>query len=127
MPDGMRELVDILEAMVRMKGEVADQRELFKDVCERIVKRASAQFGVRQDEVGILVLTSDAQALRFVTPHKLAELGTLPLTKRESVAVGVFNRKVGEVNNKLVTVRHVHFFETVKIRERAEPIQKMVK
>jgi hypothetical protein len=122
----MEELIAILDAMLSKRGEVADPRELLFDVAERIVKAVSAGFGVKSDEVAILLATSDERHLRFVAPRKFAELGTIPVTKRDSIAVGIFNRKVGEAMNNVPLVRHVAFFETVKIKDRALPIQKMI-
>jgi hypothetical protein len=122
----MKELLEILEAMVAKKAEVSDPLELFLDMAERVVKAVSNAFGARTDEVAILVLTTDGQHLRFAAPRKFAELGTIPVTKRDSIAVNVLNRKVGEAMNNVPTVKHVAFFEAVKLRDRTVPIQKMI-
>jgi len=122
----MRELLDILAAMARKKGEVGNPRELFHDMAERVVKAASSMFGTKADEVAILFVTSDAKHLRFVAPRKLADLGTIPVTKRDSIAVNVLGRKAGEVMNNVPMVKHVAFFESVRLREKVVPIQKMI-
>jgi hypothetical protein len=122
----MQELISIIDAMIASKAGVADERELLLDIGERIVKAVSAAFGTKTDEVAILLLTADARNLRFIAPRRFFDLGTIPVTKRDSIAIGVFKRKVGEAMNAVPTVRHVAFFETVKIKERAAPIQKMV-
>jgi hypothetical protein len=122
----VQDLLTIIDAMLAKKAEVGDERELLLDIGERVVKAVSAMFGTKTDEVAILLLTADARNLRFIAPRRFADLGTIPTTKRDSIAVGVFNRKVGEVLNSVPTVRHVAFFETVKIKDRAAPIQKMV-
>jgi hypothetical protein len=122
----MQDLLEILEAMVRRKGEVDNPRDLFLDMGERIAKHVASALGVKNDEVAILVLSSDGKHLRFVTPRQLCDLGTIPLTKRDSIAVAIFNRKASEAMNNVPTVRHVAFFESVKIRDRAAPIQKMI-
>lgn len=122
----MQELIAIIDAMLAKQGEVADARELLLDVGERVVKHVAAAFGAKSDEVAILLLTSDGRNLRFVAPRRFVDLGTIPISKRDSIAVGVFKRKTGEALNSVPTVRHVAFFETVKIRDRASPIQKMV-
>lgn len=122
----MKELIEILAAMAAKKGEIDNPRELFLDLAERIVKHVSASFGAKSDEVAILVLTADARHLRFVAPRKLADLGTIPVTKRDSIAVNVLAKKTGEVMNNVPLVRHVAFFESVKLREKAVPIQKMI-
>jgi hypothetical protein len=122
----MQELLTIIDAMLAGKSEAADPRELVVDIGERIVKCVASAFGAKADEVAILLLTSDARHLRFIAPRRFLDLGTIPVTKRDSIAVGVFNRRVGEAMNNVPTVRHVAFFETVKIKDRAVPIQKMV-
>jgi hypothetical protein len=120
------ELVDILSAMVSKKSEVPDARELLLDVGARIVKRVTGMFGVKADEVAILILTSDGRHLRFVAPRQFAELGTIPVTKRDSIAVNILGKKSGEALNNVPQVRHVAFFESVKLRDRPVPIQKMI-
>jgi hypothetical protein len=122
----MRELQEILSAMAGQRERVADPRELLLDMAERVVKAVSREFHCRLDEVAILLLTGDGRHLRFVAPRKLAELGTIPLTKRDSIAVGVLSRRVGEANNNVPSVKHVAFFESVKLRDKPAPIQKMV-
>jgi hypothetical protein len=122
----MQDLIDILKAMVSKKGEIANPLELFLDMAERVVKWVSAEFGAKTDEVAILVLTSDGKHLRFAAPRKFADLGTIPVSKRDSIAVSVLARKSGEVMNNVPMVKHVSFFESVKIRDRAVPIQKMI-
>ena len=122
----MQDLIDILKAMASKKEEIANPLELFLDMAERVVKRVSAEFGAKTDEVAILVLTSDRKHLRFAAPRKFADLGTIPVSKRDSIAVNVLARKSGEAMNNVPMVKHVSFFESVKIRDRAVPIQKMI-
>ncbi len=122
----MQDLLDILEAMAGKRSEVENATELFLDMAERVVKRVSSEFGLKNDEVAILLLTSDGRALRFAAPRKLTDLGTIPVTKRDSIAVNVFAKRSGEVMNNVPLVKHVAFFESVKLRERPVPIQKMV-
>jgi len=122
----VQDLIDILKAMASKKAEIANPLELFLDMAERIVKRVSTEFGARTDEVAILVLTSDRKHLRFAAPRKFADLGTIPVSKRDSIAVNVLARKAGEAMNNVPMVKHVSFFESVKIRDRAVPIQKMI-
>src|SRR5881296_3771084 len=122
----MQELIAILTAMASKKGEIDNPLELFLDMAERIVKSVSIEFGLKNDEVAILLLTSDQKHLRFAAPRKFADLGTIPISKRDSIAVNVLARKSGEAMNNVPMVKHVSFFESVKIRDRAVPIQKMI-
>jgi len=122
----MQELHEILLAMAAQKDKVPDRRELLLDMADRIVKRVSQEFACKQDEVAILLLSHDGRHLRFVAPRKFADLGSIPVTKRDSIAVNALARKAGEVINNVPMVKHVSFFESIKLRDKPVPIQKMV-
>ena len=122
----MNDLLDLLQAMAGKKGEVDDPLALFLDMAQRVVKFASAEFGTKPDEIAILMATSDGKHLRFVAPRKFAELGTIPMTKRDSIAVSSLAKKSGEAMNNVPMVKHVSFFESIKLRDRVAPIQKMI-
>ena len=122
----MKDLLEILRAMASKKDEVESRRELFHEIADRVVKHACTAFHAKADEVAILMTTSDGKHLRFVAPRKFSDLGTIPITKRDSIAVNVFAKKTGEAMNNVPMVKHVAFFESVKIRDRVAPIQKMV-
>jgi hypothetical protein len=122
----MQELLEILSAMAAQKEKVRDRLELLLDMADRVVKAVSHAFSCKQDEVAILLLSMDGRHLRFVAPRAFAELGSIPVTKRDSIAVGVLSRRTGEVINNVPMVKHVSFFESVKLRDKPMPIQKMV-
>ncbi len=123
----MEELQEILSAMAGQRDKVKDTRELLLDMAERIAKTVGKEFSCRPEEVAILLLSSDGRHLRFVAPRRLAPLGSIPTTKRDSIAVSVLSRKTGEVNNSVPMVKHVSFFETIKLKDKPPaPIQKMV-
>jgi hypothetical protein len=122
----MKELLEILQAMAAQKDRVSDRRELLLDMGERVVKSVSQQFGCKQDEVAILLLSHDGKHLRFVAPRRFAELGSIPTSKRDSIAVAVLSKRAGEVINNVPMVKHVSFFESIKLRDKPAPIQKMV-
>ena len=122
----MQDLLDILEAMAKKKAEAENPRELFLNMAERVVRSVCAAFATKNDEVAILVVTTDKKHLRFAAPRKFADLGTIPVTKRDSIAVNILGKKVGEALNNVPMVKHVAFFESVKLRDRAVPIQKMI-
>jgi hypothetical protein len=122
----MKDLLDILAAMASKKDQVPDRRELLLDMAERVVKATCGLFGCKTDEVAILILTSDNRHLRFISPRKFTDLGTIPVTKRDSIAVSVLAKKSGEAMNNVPMVKHVSFFESVKLRDRVVPIQKMI-
>jgi hypothetical protein len=122
----MQELHEILSAMAAQKDKVKDRHELLLDMADRIVKTVSHEFSCKHDEVAILMLSTDSRHLRFVAPRRFAELGSIPVTKRDSIAVGVLSRRSGDVINNVPMVKHVSFFESIKLRDRPVPIQKMV-
>jgi hypothetical protein len=122
----MKDLVDLLAAMASKKGDVDNPLELYLEMGERVVKAVGGAFSAKADEVAILILTSDERHLRFVAPRKFAELGTIPITKRDSIAVNILAKKSGEAMNNVPMVKHVAFFESVKLRDRPVPIQKMI-
>ena len=122
----MNDLLDILEAMAGKRGEVDDPLELFFEMAQRVVKSVSAEFGTKGDEVAILFLTTDGKHLRFAAPRRFSDLGTIPITKRDSIAVNILGKTAGEALNNVPVVKHVAFFESIKIRDRATPIQKMI-
>ena len=123
----MEELQEILSAMAGQRDKVKDTRELLLDMAERIAKTVCKSFSCRPEEVAILLLSVDGRHLRFVAPRRLAPLGSIPTTKRDSIAVSVLSRRAGEVNNSVPMVKHVSFFETIKLKDKPPaPIQKMV-
>jgi hypothetical protein len=126
MPQGLSELSEILQAMAAQKDKVKDRRELLLDMGERVVKAISQEFACKQEEVAVLLLSADGKHLRFIAPRLFASLGTIPTTKRDSIAVGVLSRRSGEVINNVPMVKRVSFFETIKVKDKPLPIQKMV-
>ena len=122
----MQELHEILTAMAAQKDRVANRHELLLDMADRVVKTVSQAFACKQDEVAILLVSADGRHLRFAAPRRFADLGSIPLTKRDSIAVGVLTRRSGEVINNVPMVKHVSFFESIKLRDKPVPIQKMV-
>jgi hypothetical protein len=112
--------------MASQKGKVPDQRELYLDMADRVVKAVGTAFTCKPDEVAILILTTDGKHLRFVAPRRFTDLGTIPVTKRDSIAVATLGKKTGEAMNNVPMVKHVAFFESVKLRDRVVPIQKMI-
>jgi len=122
----LSELQEILQAMAAQKDRVKDRRELLLDMGERVVKSVSHQFGCKQEEVAILLLSVDGKHLRFIAPRRFAELGSIPTSKRDSIAVGVLARRSADVINNVPMVKHVSFFESIKLKDKPSPIQKMV-
>jgi hypothetical protein len=115
-----------LASMLATRDKARDPKDFFLDLADIVARGAAEAFARQVDEIGILIAGTDGKYLRFVAPRKLCDLGTIPTTKRDSIAVGVFTRKAGEANNNVPLVRHVAFFESVKVVDKVMPIMKMV-
>lgn len=115
-----------LANMLAKRDPARDPKEFFLELADVVARGAAEAFGRQIDEIGILIAGSEGKYLRFVAPRKLCDLGTIPTTKRDSIAVGVFVRKTGEAHNNVPLVRHVAFFESVRVTEKVQPIMKMV-
>ena len=115
-----------LSNMLATRDKARDPKDFFLDLADLVARGAAEELGREEDEIGILIAGSDGKYLRFVAPRKLCDLGTIPTTKRDSIAVAVYTRKTGEANNNVPLVRHVAFFESVRVGEKARPIMKMV-
>ncbi len=115
-----------LANMLSKRDPGRDPKEFFLDVADLVARGGAEELARRVDEIGILIAGTNGKYLRFVAPRKLCDLGTIPTSKRDSIAVGVFTRKIAEANNNVPLVRHVAFFESVKVSDKVQPIMKMV-
>lgn len=115
-----------LAAKLATRAAGVDPKEFFLELVDMVARDASEELGRQIDEIGILIVGTEGKYLRFAAPRKLCDLGTIPTTKRDSIAVAVLTRKNAEANNNVPLARHVAFFESVKVRETAQPIMKMV-
>ncbi len=97
------------------------------DVLNRLAGEIGSAFGAGLDEVAILRLSSDG-ALSFLTPVKLAKLGSIPTSNTHSLAVKTIRDRRGECINNFSVYRHPTVFEAVALsdEQKAAPIQKIV-
>jgi transcriptional regulator with GAF, ATPase, and Fis domain len=79
---------------------------------EKIAIELAKIFGVKQEEVGILRLEKDA--LVFVHPVKLHNVGRIPLNS-QATAVHTVHSKRPEIINNFARTRHATFFEMVDV------------
>jgi hypothetical protein len=115
-----------LSNLLDSRNAVRDDKDRFLEIAEVVASGAAAEFGRQLDEIGILIVGSDQKYLRFAAPRQLCDLGTIPTTKRDSIAVSVYTKKTGEANNNVPLAKRVAFFESVKVGVKAQPIMKMV-
>ena len=81
---------------------------------EKIAVELAKIFAVQQEEVGILRLDKDA--LIFVHPVKLHNVGSIPLNSSGVIAARTANSKRPEIINNFARTRHATFFEMVDLR-----------
>ncbi len=126
MTPSINDIDERLAIMLATRDGGRDPKDFFLDLADLVARGAAESLGRQVDEIGILMVGTDGKYLRFVAPRKLCDLGTIPTTKRDAIAVSVFTRKVGEANNNVPLARHVAFFESVKVTDKVRPIMKMV-
>ena len=85
-------------------------------------------FGVKDDEVAILITTKDEKFLQFVVPIALQKIGTIPVTSTSALASRTAREKRPEVINNFTISRHSTVFEAVPLEQklRGDPIQKIM-
>ena len=92
-------------------------------VAEKIAKN----LGVRNDEVGILAVSTRWRHLHFLVPEALKKVGFIPLSSNSALAARTARDSRPEIENNFSASRHATVFEGVKITaETAEAIQKMI-
>ena len=93
----------------------------------RFAEQLGKLFGVKPDEVGILMLVDKGRLLKFVVPEKLQAVGTIPLTSNSALAARTARDKRPDVNNTFTAARHATVFEGVPLsRRRDELIHKIM-
>ena len=118
-------LVAELERLANALGtEQADVSQIsLSSVAEKIAKN----LGVRNDEVGILAVSTRWRHLHFLVPEALKKVGFIPLSSNSALAARTARDSRPEIENNFASARHATVFEGVKITgEPAEAIQKMI-
>ncbi len=85
---------------------------LSQENSRRIAAELAKTFSVRDDEVAILRL--EGRRLIFVYPHKLQEVGSIPLNNSAAVAARTANSRRAEAINNFAQARHATVFEAVE-------------
>jgi hypothetical protein len=84
-------------------------------------------FGVHEDEVAIMEVSSSGRSLRFVIPEKLRSVGSIPLSSTTALAARTVRERRSDIVNNFAMARHATVFEGVPLGRRAgESIQKMI-
>lgn len=93
----------------------------------KLADQVSKAFSVKADEVALLALVQKDKFLRFLVPEKLQQVGNIPMTSTNSLAVRTARDKRPEIINNFTTARHPTVFEAVPLgQQRGDPIQKIM-
>jgi hypothetical protein len=115
------EMERIANALGTEQGDAAQVS--LSSVAEKIAKN----LGVRNDEVGILAVSTRWRHLHFLVPEALKKVGFIPLSSNSALAARTARDSRPEIENNFPAARHATVFEGVKITgEAAEAIQKMI-
>jgi len=93
----------------------------------KLAEQVSKSFNVKPDEVALLALVGQEKFLKFLVPEKLQQVGNIPMTSTNSLAVRTAKEKKPEIINNFATARHPTVFEAVPLgQQRSDPIQKIM-
>ena len=108
-------------------GLGAEAGRVKPDTLAGLAEKLAKFFGVKPDEVAILVLTKGDKFLKFLIPEELQSIGTIPMSSTSSLAVRTVKEKRAELANNFTAVRHASVFEGVPLRSREQqPIHKIM-
>ncbi len=114
-----------LEQLVRNWADAPET--LNSDSLAGFAGKLASVFGVKPDEVAILVLVNDGKALQFLFPEKLHEIGTIPLNSNSALAARTARERKTDLVNSFARSRHATVFEGVPLgRSLDESIQKIM-
>src|SRR5258707_898211 len=102
---------------------------LAEEVLTNIVRELTKLFSVKTDEIAILQLDADSTMMSFLYPIKLRQIGKIPMTTTNSLAVRTARDKRPEMINNFPAHKHPTVFESVSLEKKAEelqPIQKIM-
>jgi len=121
---------EFIEKIKRLESQIIPENKVqtFEGIVDLIVECLAKYSKVNADEVGIILLTSNKNFLRFVAPKKLYKGGaTFPISKRESISTKVITTLKAEIQNNLSSIKHLSIYEQVKTSETGPKIiQKML-
>lgn len=114
--------------VARVIGAMVEGKALDTEVGKQVAGALAKNFKVKPEEVAILRVTSGGKHLEFIVPAKLAQVGTIPMTSTNALAVRTVRDGKAEVINNFGSAQHPTVFEAVKLikGEASEPIQKIM-
>ena len=93
-----------------------------------VADRIAKNLGVKNDEVGILGVSTKWRHLYFLAPEALKNVGFIPLSSNSALAARTARESRPEIDNGFANARHATVFESVKTVPGApgEAIQKIM-
>ena len=106
---------EIDEALRDLKEKGGDPANIFPGLMETTGSLIAGAFGVRNDEVAVLLVNSQNAMFRFVYPDTLYKAGTntFPVSAA-SIAGQTFRTRKGRAYNDVTDVRHLSVYERVQ-------------
>jgi len=105
-------------------------RATLPEKLDAIVSALRQALRLQPDEVALLTVDTEAEALRFLIPAKLGKSGYIPLSSRDALAARTLRENKVFVNNRFAASSHASVFEQVKLDPTLEgrplPIQKII-
>lgn len=90
-------------------------------------EKLAAIFGVKPDEIAILVVIGGGKHLKFLIPQKLQAVGTIPLNSTNALVARTARERRPDIVNQFAGSRHASVFEGVQLgRREGELIQKIM-
>lgn len=121
------------ELSILTDGDLKDdtKQHLLEEISDKLGSRIATDFGVKEHEVAILLVSARRNILKFEYPKALRNSGTIPLkgrvSSKDAIALKTLANRRGEAINAVQTVKHLAVFEMVKhTKESPLPIQKMM-
>jgi GAF domain-containing protein len=93
-----------------------------------VAERVAKAMGVRPDEVAILSVSGRLRQLQFLSPEKLRNVGSIPVSSTSSLAARTARESRSEIVNNFPNTRHASVFEGVPMegRDTVDAIQKIM-
>ncbi len=121
---------DITLLLEKMKGTLVEAKgnEAFTAIVHDITTFYSDVFGLRKDEVAILLTNQEKTVLSFAYPEFLVNAGMIPISSPDAFASQIFRLGRGVIENNFNQVKHLHLFEYVRMGDggKTHPIWKVM-
>ncbi len=117
----------VTAGVARVISAMVEGKELSPELGKQVAGAIAKNFKVKPEEVAILRVTG-GKYLEFIVPARLANVGSIPMSSTNSLAVRTARDGKSEALNNFGSAQHPTVFEAVKLvkGESSEPIQKIM-